>query len=65
MENGEVESMVFGFKNQELMQITEDLRKVVVKLEYLLGLGLDVGEVVEIGKKNDSTIHMRIEKYAH
>ena len=57
--------MVYGFKNREAMSITEHLRRIIVKLEKLVGLGLDVGQSVEFGGKENDLIHMTIHKYNH
>ena len=36
--------MIYGFKNSELLNITQSMREVLVQLEYLVGLSLAVNQ---------------------
>lgn len=64
-ENKELEGMIYGFKNNTVMEATEYLRKIIVKLEKPIGLGLNLGQIVEFGGKDRDVIHMVVHKYGH
>ena len=65
VERKEVQSMIHGFKNRDITNITEAMREIIVKLERLVGMSLEVGQKVEMGDESLDKINIVIQKFSH